>query len=217
MPLHLRPREKLKDKGVENIRNKELLAILLRTGKSGKSALDIANLLLKKFTLNALINTKLDELISVPGIDSTKACTLLAAFEITKRALKLYEKNLPTIETPNQAIKHLSQIRELKKEHFLALYLNARNQLIYQETISIGTLTASLVHPREVFAPALEVRAASVLLAHNHPSENSLPSEQDIEITQRLIRVGELIGIEVMDHIIVTNKDFKSLKQLGLM
>jgi len=154
LPAHERPREKLIAKGAENLSDKELLAILLRTGRAGKSALDIAESILAKYPKKKLLDVSFAELKKMNGIGADKACTLLAAFELTKRALDVQKGGRPVIENTEQALAQLHDIRGHKKEHFVALYLNARNELIHREDISIGTVNASIVHPRDVFAPA---------------------------------------------------------------
>ncbi|CAN5129096.1 DNA repair protein RadC [soil metagenome] len=216
LPLHQRPREKLVEKGVENLKNKELLAILLRTGKSGKNAIELAEYILAKYPLQQLSRLSFKELTSIESIDIGKASTLLASFELAQRSL-VSRESVPIISTPGEALVHLHFIRSRKKEHFVALYLNARNHLIHQEIISVGTLTASIVHPREVFEPAIRVCAGSILIAHNHPSGDTSPSDPDIRITKQLIAAGELLNIEVVDHIIVAEKDYISLKEKGYM
>lgn len=217
LPQHLRPREKLLEKGPANLKDRELLAILIRTGRQGRSAIDIGSDLLKHYSLDTLVNIELAELIRHKGIDKGKACSIIAAFELAKRALRHYETALPLVGTPEDALVHLQSIRTKRKEYFKVLYLNARNQLIRSETVSIGTLTASLVHPREVFAPALELRAASILLAHNHPSNNPEPSSEDVELTERLSEAGEILAIDVLDHLILTQREYYSFKQHELI
>jgi DNA repair protein RadC len=142
---------------------------------------------------------------------------LLAAFELTKRALEVEDNNLPTILSARDAVAQLQELRHAKKEHFVALYLNARNQLSHKETISIGTLNASLIHPREVFKSAIDHLAASILVAHNHPSSSLEPSEDDLEVTKRLKEAGKILGIEIVDHVIVTKKGFVSFKEKILL
>jgi len=217
LPKHLRPREKLIDRGVENLKDKELLAILLRTGRNGSSALDMGQQILTKTPITKLLDLSYEEIIKVKGIDSGKACTLLASFELTKRALNKFSNSLPLIDSPQKAVDQLTDIRTKTKEHFVALYLNARNQLIHQEIISIGTLNSSLVHPREVFAPALEHKAASIILAHNHPSGDLSKSAEDQHITDRLIEAGKLLGIDILDHLIVSAENFISMKEKGMI
>jgi len=217
LPKHLRPREKLIDRGVENLKDQELLAILLRTGRNGISAIELAQQILVKNPITKLLDLTYVEITKIKGIDSGKACTILAAFELSKRALNKFNNSLPLIDSPQKAIDQLTDIRTKTKEHFVALYLNARNQLIHREIISIGTLNSSLVHPREVFAPALEYKAASIILAHNHPSGDLTPSEEDIAITKRLISAGDLLGISLLDHLIVSADNFISFKESSFM
>ncbi|MBI2121991.1 MAG: DNA repair protein RadC [Candidatus Sungbacteria bacterium] len=212
LPKSDRPREKLVAKGAENLKDSELLAILLRTGKAGKNVIEIASQILAKHSKKRLLQMTYQDLVKIGGIDSAKATTLLAAFELAKRALEVNDTNLPTIVTPKDVVAQLAELRNNKKEHFIALYLNARNQLVHKETISMGTLNANLVHPREVFEPALKHSAASIMVAHNHPSGDSKPSEDDLEITKRLVEAGKLMGIEAVDHIIITKNTYLSFR-----
>jgi DNA repair protein RadC len=214
-PAHLRPREKLIEKGPAGLKDKELLAILLGTGRAGKNVLEIAEEILAKHPMKNLLVLDYEKLAQVKGIGPGKACSLLAAFELTKRALEVEDNNLPAINSAKDAVAQLQELRAAKKEHFVALYLNARNQLIHKETISIGTLNASLVHPREIFEPALRLLASQIIVAHNHPSGDITPSDEDLKITSRLRSAGELLGIEVLDHIIIVEKNFSSLKESG--
>src|SRR3989338_2225981 len=217
LPKSDRPREKLVAKGAENLKDSELLAILLRTGKAGKNVIEIASQILSKYSKKRLLQMTCDDLSKISGIDSAKATTLLAAFELSKRALEVDDTNLPTIVTPKDVMAQLTDLRHNKKEHFIALYLNARNQLVHKETISMGTLNANLVHPREVFEPALKHSAAGIMVAHNHPSGDPKPSEDDLEITKRLVEAGKIMGIEVVDHVIVTKNSYLSFKEERLI
>lgn len=213
LPAHERPREKLIEKGVGNLTDKELLAILLRTGRAGKSALDIAETILSKYPKKKLIEVSFADLKMISGVDIGKACTLIAAIELTKRALEVHKTGRPIIESDEQALAQLHDIRSHKKEHFVALYLNARNELIHREDISVGTVNASIVHPRDVFAPALEHNATSVIVAHNHPSGNSDPSPEDWEVTRRLKDAGRNLGIILVYHIVLTKDSHSVLRQ----
>jgi DNA repair protein RadC len=213
MPRLARPREKLIEKGPANLKDKELLAILLGTGRAGKNVLEVAEEIIGKHPMKNLLALDYEKLAEVKGIGPGKACSLLAAFELTKRALEVEDNNLPTINSARDAVAQLQELRAAKKEHFVVLYLNARNQLIHKENISIGTLNASLVHPREVFEPALRILASQIIVAHNHPSGDIAPSEEDLKITKRLRSAGELLGIEVLDHIIIAENNFSSLKE----
>jgi DNA repair protein RadC len=211
LPKHERPREKMIERGPSGLKDKELLAILLRTGYTGKNVIEVSEEILRKFPMKKLLAFTYDEMVKIKGIDSGKACSLLAAFELTKRALDVEDNNLPTINSAKEAVAQLQELRTAKKEHFVVLYLNARNQLIHKETISIGTLNASLVHPREVFKPAIEYLAASIIVAHNHPSGDLNPSDSDIEITNQIFEAGRHLGIEVIDHIVVNDRGHKCI------
>jgi len=217
LPKSDRPREKLIAKGVENLKDSELLAILLRTGTIGKNVIEIASQILSKYSKKRLLQMTYNDLSKISGIDSAKATTLLAAFELSKRALEVNDTNLPVISDAKDAVAQLSDMRDLKKEHLVALYLNAKNQLVHKETISMGTLNANLVHPREVFEPALKYSAAQIIAAHNHPSGDPKPSEDDLEVTKRLIEAGKMMGIELMDHVIVSKNSHFSFKEEKLL
>jgi len=157
------------------------------------------------------------DLVKIGGIDSAKATTLLAAFELAKRALEVNDTNLPTIESTKDAIAQLTDLQNLKKEHFITLYINARHKLIHKELISVGTLTANLVHPREVFEPAIIRVAIEIIVAHNHPSGDPAPSSADLEITKRLVEAGKILGIKVLNHIIITKENYFSFQDKGLI
>ncbi len=211
LPAHERPREKLIAKGVDSLSDKELLAILLRTGRAGHSALDIAEAILKKFPKKEILSISFQDLKAMGGIDMGKACTLLAAFEFTKRVTGAHKTGRPLIENDEQALAQLHDIRSHKKEHFVALYLNARNELIHREDISVGTVNMSIVHPRDVFAPALEHNASAVIVAHNHPSGHVEPSKEDREVTKRLHSGADLLGIELLSHLVLTQDSYSTI------
>ncbi len=217
LPKSDRPREKLIAKGVENLKDSELLAILLRTGTIGKNVIEIASQILSKYSKKRLLQMTYADLSKISGINSAKATTLLAAFELSKRALEVNDTNLPVISDAKDAVAQLSDMRDLKKEHLVALYLNAKNQLVHKETISMGTLNANLVHPREVFEPALKYSAAQIIAAHNHPSGDPKPSEDDLEVTKRLTEAGKMMGIELMDHVIISKTSHFSFKEEKLL
>ena len=217
LPKVERPREKLVAKGAENLKDSELLAILLRTGKTGKNVIEIASQILTKHSKKRLLQMTYQDLIKIGGIDSAKAATLLAAFELSKRALEVNDTNLPTINNAKDAVAQLADLRDLKKEHFVALYINARNKLIHRDLVSVGTLNANLVHPREVFEPAIARSSVQVIVAHNHPSGDPEPSEDDLVITKKLVDGGKLLGIEVIDHIIITKTGYLSFKDKKLI
>ncbi len=211
LPKHARPRERLIERGPAGLRDKELLAILLRTGYTGKNAIEVSEEILRRYPMKKLLALDFFTLSKIKGIGPDKACSLLSAFELTKRALDAEDNNLPAINSAKDALAHLQELRSAKKEHFVVLYLNARNQLIHKETISIGTLNASLVHPREVFKPAIDHLAASIIVAHNHPSGGCEASEADMALTRRLEEAGKLLGIELGDHLVITKDNFQSI------
>jgi DNA repair protein RadC len=211
-----RPREKLLSRGAENLKVEELYSILIRSGRKGLNALEIGTSLTKKHPVSSLQTITFADLISIDGIDVSKACTLLAAIELGKRICS--EKDTQVrIHIPEDTLPLLSDIKLQKKEHFVVIYLNARQEVIHKETVSVGTLNASLVHPREVFEPAIKNLASVVLLAHNHPSGDEEPSDADISITKRLVEVGKLMGIEVMDHIIITGARYYSFREHNMI
>lgn len=213
LPKIDRPREKLEKYGPEKLSNSELLAILLGAGVKGKNVVELSNSILKKFG-DDLINASFDELKSTFGLGSAKSCEIVACFELGKRLLKGKETNL--ILSPEDVFDQLKDIRDHKKEHFVVFYLDTRNQEIQREIISVGTLNANLVHPREVFESAIKNNTAQILVAHNHPSGDPEPSEDDKLITKRLVEAGKILGIEVIDHVIIAKNGFVSLKEKGL-
>lgn len=210
------PREKLERLGPEALRNEELLAILLRTGYEGKNVLEVAGTILRKHSPEKLLEMDLESLTRIKGIGRAKAAGLVAAFELSRRALNQGIGIAPSISRPVDVVSMVADIKDRRKEYFVAVFLNARNQVICRETVSVGSLNASLVHPREVFFPAVGSSAASVILAHNHPSGDVTPSKEDIELTRRMAQAGEIMGIEVLDHIIVGPERFLSMKEANL-
>lgn len=217
LPKIERPREKLISKGPQNLKDEELLAILLGTGRKGKNVLEIAKQILRKYSKKRLLNLKYEDLIKIKGINSAKACTILAAQELVKRALKVREETLPIIHSINDVVAQAVYLRDKKREHLMAIYLNARNEMIFKKPMFVGTLNANLVHPREIFAEALKQNAASVILVHNHPSGEPTPSKADIEITKRIKEAGKIMGIDVLDHIIITKTKVFSFKEKKLI
>jgi len=215
LPKVLRPREKLWKYGPEKLSNSELLAILLRTGKKGENVVQLATKILRRFGGQKLPNLSIKELSDFPGIGPVKAGEIVASFELSRRLLQ--KKIAVLLMHPKEVWNELKDLRRHKKEHFVIFYLDARNQEIKRETISIGSLDASLVHPREVFEPAVSGLAAQIILAHNHPSNNPEPSERDLELTQRLVKAGKILGIEVIDHVIVAKKGYFSFAERGLL
>jgi len=217
IPKPERPREKLIEKGPENLKDEELLAILIGKGIKGKNVIELAKRILKKYHKKKLLKMNYEELIKIKGIGPAKACIILASQELVKRALKIEDSGLPIVQTVNDVALQVGYIRDKSREHFIAIYLNARNELIFRKHIFIGTLNASLVHPREIFKEALEHNAASVILVHNHPSGDPTPSEDDLEITKRIMEAGKIMGIDILDHIIITKNKILSFKSKGLI
>ena len=223
IPAHERPRERLAANGPESLANSDLIAILLRTGLQGKSALVIAQELLAKFqTLDRLSQAAVKELCEVKGIGRDKAVTLQAAFTLARRMAAEIRTESPLLDTPDQIADLLrEEVRTYEVEHFLVLLLNTRRRLIRVEPISQGTLDSIHVHAREVFKHAIVANAAAIVLVHNHPSGDPTPSEADIKVTRDLIRAGQLLKIEVLDHVILGHRttararDFASLRELG--
>lgn len=223
MPAHERPRERLLAAGADSLRNAELIAILLRTGMKGLSAVTIADHLLQRFpTLAELAKAPVDELRKVKGVGRDKAIALKAAFTLAQRMAGELQREAPLLDTPDQVANLLrEECRLLEVETFQALLLNTRRRLIRVEKISQGTLDTILVHAREVFRAAIVANAAAVVLVHNHPSGDPTPSEADIRVTRDLIRAGQLLKIELLDHVILgratqqRTKDWVSLRELG--
>lgn len=218
LPKADRPREKLISKGPQNLKDEELLAILLRTGREGKSALDLAKEVLRKYSKKRLFKMNYEDLTKIKGISSAKACTILAAAELVKRSLKIQEETLPIIHSTKDVLAQAVYLRQKTREHLMTIYLNARNEMIWKkESTFIGTLNASLVHPREIFAEALRQNAAAVILVHNHPSGDPEPSEDDLLITKRIVEAGKIMGIDVLDHVIITKNKIFSFKENKLL
>ena len=215
LPKIERPREKLEKYGPERLSNSELLAILLRTGGKGINVVELANRILKKFSGNGLVTTDVKELKKTFGLGSAKACEIVACLELGKRLLK--DKPEAFIMDPADVYRELRELRQNKKEHFVIFYLDAHSREIKKETISVGILDANLIHPREVFEPAIKNNAAQIIVAHNHPSGVTEPSDEDKEITKRLVEAGKLLGIEILDHVIVGNNGYFSFKKESII
>jgi len=221
LPEEQRPRERMWTLGAEALNDAELLALILGTGTKSESALMLAQRLLKgdggKKGLEYIYNASLEELSNLKGIGAAKAVKIKAAVEMGRRIASNYGVKKIVINSPKDVENLLKEeMRVLEKEHFRVILLDTKNKVIFVEEISIGTLDSSIVHPREVFKPAIKRSSSSIILVHNHPSGDPYPSKEDIVITKRLCEAGKLLGIHVVDHIIIGNSSF-SFKANGLL
>ena len=222
-PITERPRERLVARGPDALSAAELIAILVRTGLPGTNAHDIGKQLVGKFgSLSAMSRASIDDLRQIRGIGRDKAVTLVAAFTLARNMAEELQHDSPVLDNPEAVARLLREDNRVKNvETFQVLLLNTRRRLIRIEQLSQGTLDTILVHPREVFNSAIAARAAAIVLVHNHPSGDPTPSEADIKVTRDLIRAGQLLKIEVLDHVILGHatveraKDYSSLRELG--
>lgn len=205
-----RPREKFLKHGQEFLSDSELFAILLRTGCIGENVVDMSNRLISEYGLDKLFECSLKELQKIKGIGPAKAMQILSIAEISKRQI-LSEKSLRKISCADDVFNLFHEkLKDKKEEHFYVLMLNIQNNIIREHRVSKGILDASIIHPREIFKPAIRNSASKIILIHNHPSGDPTPSEEDLEITKRLTKNGEDLGIKVLDHIIIGNGKFWS-------
>ena len=211
------PWEKLRRQGPEACQNHELLAVVLEKGYGSTNVLDHAEAILQRHSLDELMDMAPAQLSRVKGISAKQSLVLTACLEIARRALRQGMGIMPCISKPTDIIPLIADIREKCKEHFVAIFLNARNQVIHRENVSVGSLNASLVHPREVFSPAVGSSAAGLILAHNHPSGDVTPSREDIDLTKRMVQAGEIMGIEVLDHLVLAPERFLSMREANLL
>ncbi len=208
------PREKLEKYGGK-LSDVELLAIILHTGPKGSNVLRLATALLRDFKGTSLANAGREELKQIRGLGA-KVAEILACFELGRRLLR--DKKSSLLLSPRQVWEEMKDIRGHKKEHFVTFFLDTQNQVNHREVISVGTLNASLIHPREIFEPAIKYLAANVIISHNHPSGSLEPSAEDLQVTRRLQDAGRsVLGIEVLDHVIVTAEKFFSWKEQNLL
>lgn len=206
------PREKLEKYGTAKLADHELLAILFGSGIKGLNVIELSKKILKHIRKDGAEHVTLDNLLKERGLGKAKALQVIALLELGKR---LQSEEKQEILSAKDAWTLCSDIRASKREHFVAFYLDTRGTLIDRQVVSVGTLDASLVHPREVFEPAVSLHASSIIVAHNHPSGNLEPSAEDREVTDRLSRAGKILGIRLLDHVIVTKDNFVSMKDRG--
>jgi DNA repair protein RadC len=218
LPPELRPRERLLQSGPSALSDGELLGLLLGIGSREKTAVELAGEVLSEAGgLHSLYDVSVHELMQVNGIGKAKACIILAAVELGRRIGQVRNPGRPVISSPADVERLLrGRIANLDRENFVVVLLNTKNEVIETSTVSVGTLDASLVHPREVFKPAVRASAASVILAHNHPSGMVEPSREDREVTRRLGEAAGVLGIEVLDHVIVGD-GYYSMKEHGML
>lgn len=210
----MKPQEKLYTYGVEKLTFSELWALIIRTGRKGKSAQQIAEEIALLVHKNKN-NVSPDLFNGIRGIGKAKISTICATLELGDR---LYgNKDTQLIVSPKDVWLLMRDEVQKKKEYFVAFYLNTRNQIIQKEIISIGSLNASIAHPREVFEPAVRHHAGQIILSHNHPSGDATPSHEDRATTKRLVKAGELLGIEVVDHVVVTREEYVSMREKEMM
>lgn len=219
LPENERPRERLEAHGPQALSNPELIAIILRTGTSSATAVQLATTLIAHFgSLKNLSTATVGEITTIKGIGPAKACQIASAFELGRRASGHMDVRKPKITSPDiLADLLMSSLTDQKQEVFMTALLNAKNELMRTVTVTTGTLTASLIHPRETFRPAIADGCFSIILVHNHPSGDPEPSDEDVKITRKLVDAGTLLGIKVLDHIVIGNNSFTSMKDRGII
>ncbi|ALX48209.1 RadC family protein [Lentibacillus amyloliquefaciens] len=219
VPKEDRPRERVLKLGASHLSNQELLAILIGSGTKNESVMALSNRVLMHFEgLNLLKDATIEELTAIKGIGTAKGVLLLSALELGKRMSQYKPDDRYIVRSPEDGADYvMEEMRNLNQEHFVVLFLNTKNQIIHRQTIFIGSLNASIVHPREVYREAVKRSAASIICAHNHPSGDPSPSQEDIHVTKRLVESGKMIGIELLDHLVIGDRKFISLKEKGYL
>ncbi len=217
VPKEERPRERLLKYGASQLSNQELIAILIGSGTKHESVMDVANRLLIHFEgLKLLEEATIEEMTAIKGIGVAKGVTLLAAIELGRRIRQYVPEDRYIIRSPKDGANFVMEsMRHLNQEHLIVLFLDTKNRIIHKQTIFIGSLNASIVHPREIFREAVKRSAASIICVHDHPSGDPTPSQEDIQVTKRLVEAGKIMGIELLDHIIIGNQKYVSLKEKG--
>ncbi len=219
LPAEERPRERLHAYGAQALTTAELLAILIRTGNAERSAVSLGEYLLAEFgSIKGVASASLEQIAHVKGLGEAKAAQIKAAVEFGNRLALFTEDAKPSIGGPRDVANLLmSDLRYQKKEHLKSLLMDTKNRVLAVRTVSIGDLSSSIVHPREVYKDAVVASAASIIVAHNHPSGDPTPSAEDVAVTKRLIQAGEIMGIDLLDHIVIGDGVFVSLKERGLI
>ncbi len=219
LPRSDRPRERLIEKGVDALADRELIAILLGSGIRGKSSLALAEEILVRYeSIRSFADRDPARLLAIAGVGPGKASSLLAGVELGRRVVFAHERERAAIRTPRDvALLLMDEMRSLDREEFRVLLLDAKNRVIDVVRVSVGTLTASLVHPREGLKAAIVRSAAAIVLVHNHPTGVPTPSEEDVAVTKRFVDAGKLVGIEVLDHVIIGDGRFESLRESGYL
>jgi DNA repair protein RadC len=212
LPYELQPRQKMLGRGPAALSMVELLAIILNVGTTKEGVLEMAGRIMREYGERSIVSeTDVYKLSKELDIPFTKACQIIACGEIGRRVYQKSETGFKTIRTAKDVFEYAQDMRNLPKEHLRGIYLNTHHRVIHDEVVSIGTINSSIIHPREVFRPAIEYNAAAVILVHNHPSNNVEASAEDVDITKQLIEAGKLIGINLLDHVIITRDEFTSI------
>ncbi len=219
LPPEERPRERLHSYGAQALTTAELIAILIQTGNAQRSAVSLGEFLLAEFgSIQGVATASTDQLAAVKGLGMAKAAQIKAAIEFGNRLTLFTEEGRPSIGGPQDVSNLLMpELRYQKKEHLKSILLNTKNRVLAIKTVSVGDLSSSIVHPREVYKDAVIASAASIIVAHNHPSGDPTPSAEDVVVTKRLIQSGEIMGIDLLDHIVLGDGTFVSLKERGLI
>jgi DNA repair protein RadC len=212
LPSESKPREKLVSQGPEALSIQELLAVVLSVGTTKEDVLTMSKRILREYGEKVAVSERSAEKLSKDlDIPLIKACQVVAVGELGRRFYERNASGFTVVRTAKEVYEHVRDMQNLPKEHLRGLYLNTHNQIIHDEVISIGTINSNIVHPREVFRPAVEYNAVAVILVHNHPSDNAEPSTQDVEVTNQLIEAGRIMGIHVLDHVVITKSSFTSV------
>ncbi len=214
-PSEEKPRERLVKYNASALSNSELLAIILGKGTKDKNVLELSKEILSRYSLKELSQENVTSLSNIHGVGSAKACQIIACFELGRRLASYTENSKPMISCAEDVFNLLNpKLKILKKEHLIGLFLDTRKRLIKEEVVSIGTLDSSIVHPREIFKSAIKESAAAIIIVHNHPSGESKPSDEDIEITKRIINAGEMVGIPLLDHVVIGEDKYTSMRNM---